>query len=208
MWHSCQKKLEMKIHAMPSGSVFGIADFSELASPKTVSKMLARLEGENGIERVLRGIYWKPDGIHSSPSPDRVAKALARENAWQLVPCGATALHLFGLKKETPEEWTYVTDGTYRHYSYDGKKISFLRTTGRILGTMSEKTALLVQVLKAYGKEHITDEIIAHIASFFNSEEAKRVLAETRNTTEWIADVILRIFCSQKEQKRRIKNQE
>ncbi len=199
MWHSCQKKLELRIHAMPSGSVFTISDFSELASPKTVSKMLARLEGENGIERVLRGIYWKPDGIHSSPSPDRVAKALARENTWQLVPCGATALHLFGLDEKIPEEWTYVTDGTYRNYSYDGKKISFMHTTGKILSTMSEKTALLVQVLKAYGKEHINDEIVAQIASVLKFEDIKKIMEETRHTTEWIANVIFNIFQTKKE---------
>lgn len=199
MWHSCQKKLELRIYALPSGSVFGIADFSDLATPKTVSKMLARLEGDNGVERVLRGIYWKPDGIHTSPNPDRVAKALARENTWQLVPCGKTALHLFGLEENSPEEWTYVTDGTYRSYSYDGKKISFLHTTGKILTTMSEKTALLVQVLKAYGKEHINDEIMTRIASFLNFEEAKRMLEETRHTTEWIAGVITRIFQKKKE---------
>ena len=199
MWHSRQKQLEYEIHAMPSGSVFGIADFLEIATPKTVSKMLARLEGENGIERVLRGIYWKPDGIHTSPDPDRVAKALARENAWQLVPCGETALHLFGLEEKRPKEWTYVTDGTYRSYSYDGKKISFLHTTGKILTTMSAKTALLVQVLKAYGKEHVTDEIMTRIASCLNFEDAKHIWEESRHTTEWIANVIFRIFQKKKE---------
>ena len=199
MWHSCQKKLEIKVHAMPSGSVFTIADFSELAAPKTVSKMLARLEGENGIERVMRGIYWKPDGIHTSPPPDHVARALARENTWKLVPCGETALHLFGLEEKSPEEWTYVTDGTYRSYSYDGKKISLMHTTGKILSTMSEKTALLVQVLKAYGKEHITDEIVAKIASVINFEDLKKIMEETRNTTEWIAGAIFSIFQKKQE---------
>ncbi|MBO4979746.1 MAG: hypothetical protein J6D16_05000 [Clostridia bacterium] len=199
MWYSCQKQLELKIHSMPSGSVFCIADFAELAAPKTVSKMLARLEGEDGIERVLRGIYWKPDGIHTSPDPDRVAKALARENTWQLVPCGKTALHLFGLEEASPEEWTYVTDGTYRSYFYDGKKISFLHTTGKILSTMSEKTALLVQVLKAYGREHVTDELMTRIASFLNFEDAKRIWEESRHTTEWIAGAIFRIFQKKKE---------
>lgn len=200
MWHSSQKKLEMQIHAMPGGSVFTIVDFSELASPKTVSKMLARLEGNHGIERVMRGIYWKIDGVHSSPNPDAVARALARGNTWRLVPCGATALHLFGLSEQTPDEWTYVTDGTYRSYCYDGKKISFMHTTGKLFSTMSEKTALLIQVLKAYGKEQITDEIMARIGSFLNSEERKRIIQETKNTTEWIADVIVGILRKKKEE--------
>lgn len=206
MWHSCQKNLECKIHEMPSGSVFGIVDFSDMATPKTVSKMLARLEGENGIERILRGIYWKPDGIHTSPDPDRVAKALARENTWQLVPCGKTALHLFGLEEKDPEEWTYVTDGTYRSYSYDGKKISFLHTTGKILSTMSARSALLVQVLKAYGQEHMTDEVMSRIASFLNLEEARRIWEESRYAPEWISRAIFCIFQKKKEKVSKIEN--
>lgn len=206
MWHSCQKKLEYKIHAMPSGSVFGIADFSDLATPKTVSKMLARLEGEDGIERVLRGIYWKPDGVHTSPNPDRVAKALARENTWKLVPCGKTALHLFGLEEKSPEEWTYVTNGTYRSYFYDGKKISFLHSTGKIMTTMSEKTALLVQVLKAYGREGMNEELMTRIASVLNFEEVKRIWEESRHTTEWIAGAIFRIFQKKNEMLSNVEN--
>lgn len=199
MWRSCQKQLERMVHTMPSGSVFGIADFAELASPKTISKMLARLEGENGIERVLRGIYWKPDGIHTSPNPDKVARALARENTWHLVPCGATALYLFGLNDKSPEEWTYVSSGTYRSYTYDGKKINFLRASGRLLDAVSEKTALLIQILKAYGRECITDELIQRIASFLDFEDAKRIWEETRHTTEWIAGAVAGIFQKKKE---------
>ncbi len=194
MWYSCQKKLEYRIHALSSGEVIAIVDFVDLAQPKTVSKMLTRIQESGEIENIMRGIYWKPDGLRAYPDPDRVARALARENAWRLVPCGETAIHLFGLDDKKPETWTYVTDGTYRSYSYHGITINFLHTTGKIISTMSAKTALLVQVIKAYGKEHITDEIMAQIAAFFNSEEAKTIIAETRNVTEWISKIILEMF--------------
>lgn len=194
MWHSCQKILEHRIHALPSRSVFAISDFLDVATSKTVSKMLARVEETHEIEGIMRGIYWKPDGLYASPDPDHVARALARENTWRLVPCGETALHLFGLEGKKPNKWTYVTDGTYRSYSYDNITIRFLHTTGKILSAMSAKTALVVQVLKAYGKEHITDEVMARIASLINSDEAKKILEETRNTTDWIAKVIWGMF--------------
>ncbi|MBO5305488.1 MAG: hypothetical protein J6B12_01870, partial [Clostridia bacterium] len=61
------------------------------------------------------------------------------------------------------------------------------------------KTALLVQVLKAYGKEHITDEIVAKIASVINFEDLKKIMEETRNTTEWIAGAIFSIFQKKQE---------
>lgn len=200
MWHSSQKKLEAIIHSLPSGEVFAVADFIELAQPKTVSKILTRIEETGKIENIMRGIYWKPSGLALYPDPDHVARALARENAWRLVPCGETALHLFGLEEKKPNTWTYVTDGTYRSYSYHGITIQFLHTTGKLFSAMSQKTALLVQVLKAYGKEHITDEIMANIAAFFNSEEAKAVIAETRNVTDWIAKVILEMFKKKSEE--------
>lgn len=181
---------------MPLGSVFVIFDFSDLADPKTVSKTMTRLLEAGVIERVMRGVFWKPDPSVPSPYPDHVAHAIARENVWQLVPCGDTALHIVGLSEDTPNVWTYVTDGTYRSYSYDGKMICFLHSSGKAFRAMSEKTALLVQVIKACGpKMHLTDDYTAKIKAFFcKPDEQKQILKESRHAAEWIEKVIRTIF--------------
>ena len=191
---SLHKQLEYEIMNMPSGSVLSVADFYRMASPKTVSKMLTRLEGKGVIEKVLRSIFWKPDGVNTSPAPHAVAEAIARQNNWHLAPSGETALHLFGLSRHKPHVWTYVTNGTYRTYSYDGKEISFTHTSWKFLGKMSERTKLLVQCLKAYGREYVTEELLVKLAEKIGEHEWKSMLHETAGITDWISKAVLRMF--------------
>lgn len=196
IWRSKHKQIEQRIADMPEGSVFVIFDFSDLAEPKTVSKTMTRLLESGAIQRVMRGVFWKPKSECSSPHPDDVARAIARENVWQLVPCGDTALHIVGLSDDKPNVWTYVTDGTYRSYSYDGKFICFQHSSGKAFRAMSEKTALLVQVIKACGPHmHISDDYIAKIRAFFSKpDEQKQILKESRNAAGWIEKSIRKIF--------------
>ena len=128
MTHSKYKQLKAIVDRMDPGTVMVITDFVDVAQPKTVSKMLTRLEEEGAVERVLRSVYWKPAGIEEGPKPNDVAEALARQNSWVLAPSGDTALFLMGLQTEIPPTWTYITSGTYQDYSYGGIRISFTHT--------------------------------------------------------------------------------
>lgn len=193
LWHSKHKQIEQRIADMTPGSVFVIFDFSDLAEPKTVSKTLARLLEAGTIEKVMRGVFWKPDSA-ASPHPDDVAHAIARENVWQLVPCGDTALHIVGIEEQHPNVWTYVTDGNYRSYSYDGKIISFLHSSGKNFSAVSEKAALLVQVIKACGQGKLSEEYKFKIRAFFKPEEVRQILRECRFAPEWVIKAIRGLF--------------
>ena len=194
--NSLFKQLTQAVLLLPEGEVLTITDFSDIAKPKTVSKMLQRLEKAGLIRKVLRSIYWRPDGIHSSPEPNEVAKALARENNWNVVPSGETALHVFGVVEETPVVWTYVTNGTYRDYSYDGKQISFSHSKTHFRKKMSAKTKLLVQCLCAYGKGIlVNDRTLRKLADKVQSQEWPVLMEETKNATSaWITAAIKKMF--------------
>lgn len=194
MKNSRQKQIEQQIEMAFPGSVFVLSDFTDIASPKTVSKVLTRLSDAKHIERTMRGVFWKPDGITPEPHPDDVARALARGNIWRVAPCGETALHMAGLMPETPKEWTYVTDGTYRRYCFNGHVISFRHASAKTFGSMSEKTVLLVQVLRAYGEKKISEDLLDKLRTRFKPEETKRILEETRHTTAWISKTIRTMF--------------
>lgn len=187
-------QIELYIKKLPQGSVISISDFATIAKPKTISKNLERLCNDKKIEKVIRGIFWKPDNIHSSPNEDDVANAIARLNRWEIVPSGSTALHKLGFTKNKPEKWTYVTNGTYRSYSYDGKTISFQHTTGKWISSLSKTTALLVQGIKAYGNDHIPEDIKKLIANKYQTSEINKILIETKDITSWIAKSINLIF--------------
>lgn len=191
MWNSIYSKIKKRIADLPDDAVFTVSDFSDLAEPKTVSKSLTRMEDRNYVTKIMRGIFCKNA---AAAQPDTVARALARSNCWQLVPCGSTAMHLIGATEEAPEVWTYVTDGTNREYKYGNIIIRFKHASGKFLKSMSDKSALLVQVLKAWGQKPLTRELTDKILSYFHKSEYQRIIEETRNTTVWVFKAVCSLF--------------
>lgn len=180
------------------GAVFVSADFTNITDKQSVNSALFRLEEEGLIKRVLRGVYYKPEyndfiGEYIEPIPDAVAHALARNFGWTIVPCGDTALNLLGLSTQVPAVWIYVSDGTYKEYSYGNTTIQFKRTTNKEISKLSYKTALVVQALKALGKDKVDESTIVRLNKLLTKEEKKAMLAEAKAATSWIYEFIKEI---------------
>ncbi len=195
---NCFDPISLRIESMPAGEVFIISDFSDLADDAAIRKVLSRLEDEGAIRRIMRGVYDCPEyskflDEYVEPKPDKVAHALARNYGWTIVPCGDTALNMLGLSTQVPAVWLYVSDGMYKEYTYGNTIIKFKRTTNKEISKISYKTALVIQALKALGKENITAEIISKIATTTSDEEKTTMFAEAKYATSWIYDIIKEI---------------
>ena len=192
---NCFDPIYSRITSMKQGEVFIISDFSDLAEEASIRKVLSRLEEEGKIRRIMRGVYDCPQyneflGEYVATSPDNVAHALARNFGWTIIPCGDTALNLLGLSTQVPSVWLYVSDGTYKEYTYGNTTIKFKRTTNKEISKLSYKTALVIQAIKALGKENITNEIINKIAQATTEEEKAQMFVEAKYATSWIYDII------------------
>ncbi len=192
------KLVRDRINAAEIGTVFVAIDFVDISDKTNINAYLARLIDEGLIRRVLRGVYDKPEyndflGEYVAPSPDKVANALARNFGWSIVPCGDTALNLLGLSTQVPAAWVYVSDGTYKEYTYDNTTIQFRKTTNKEVSKLSYKTALTVQALKALGKERIDDTVISRMQTMLTAEEKKTMLDEAKAATSWIYEYIKQI---------------
>ena len=187
-----------RIESMAKGEVFIISDFSDLADEATVRKALSRLEEDGKIRRIMRGVYENPKfndflGEYVKPHPDKIAKALARNYGWTVVPCGDTALNMLGLSTQVPAVWLYVSDGNYREYTCGNFVIQFKRTTNKEISKISFKTALVIQAIKALGKDKITGDVIEKIQSLTTDKEKEQMFVEAKYATTWIYDVIKEI---------------
>lgn len=184
-----------RIEELSAGEVFIISDFSDIADTTAVRKVLSRLEEDGRIRRIMRGVYDRPEyndflGEYVEPVPDKVARALARNFGWTIVPCGDTALNMLGLSTQVPAVWLYVSDGNYKEYTYNNTTIQFKRTTNKEISKISYKTALVIQALRALGKDKITDEIIKKIKAATSKEEKSAMFSEAKYATAWIYDII------------------
>ena len=192
------KKIEEKIISGGAGTIYITSDFADLASSETANRALLRLEESSVIRRVLFGVYEYPEyndflKEYVAPSADKVAHALARKFGWTIVPCGDTALNLLGLSTQVPAVWSYVSDGTYKEYTFDKTTVKFKRTTNKEISKLSYKTALVVQAFKALGKENVTDAVLTKLKKGFTTAEKKKMLEEAKTVTSWVYEYIKKI---------------
>ena len=188
-----------RINESEIGTVFVAMDFVDISDKTNINAYLARLVDEGLVRRILRGVYDKPEyneflGEFVAPEPNKVANALARNFGWTIVPCGDTALNLLGLSTQVPAAWVYVSDGTYKEYIYDNTTIQFKRTTNKEVSKLSYKTALVIQALKALGKDKIDDTVISRLRKLLTAEEKKNMLDEAKAATSWIYEYI-KLIC-------------
>lgn len=194
----CMNAIRNRIETAESGSIFILSDFFDIADSDAVRKAITRLEKDGTLTRVMRGVYYKPEysepfGEIITPSQNDVAKALARNYGWTIVPCGDTALNLLGLSEQVPAQWIYVSDGAYREYSYGNVTLYFKRTAKKEFSNMSPKSALIVQALKSYGKDGVTPKMVAKLRNVTTDDERKKLLLETQHVTSWIYETIKEI---------------
>ena len=174
---------------------FILADFYDLANHNNVRKIISRLELSGYINRIYRGIYYKPefnDFINEfiKPSPTGIAKAIARNYGWKIIPCGDTALNYLGLSTQIPATWTYASSGNYKSFEIENTKISFKHITYKEITNLSEKTAMLIQAIKAYGKDNIDENFTNKIKIIFNRKDIDIFKSESRYTFSWIHNYI------------------
>lgn len=178
-----------------SEAVFVATDFSHITPINTVRQCLSRLEKSQQIVRVMHGVYYQPAYSeflqeYEAPAPHHVALALARKFGWTIAPSGAAALNMLGLSTQVPSRWSYVSDGPYRSFSFGNISIEFKHCSAKEISGMSAKTALVIQAIKALGKENLDERSIQRIRRILSDEEKARLLIEVQHTTAWIYEAV------------------
>lgn len=191
-------EIKNRILSEKIGSVFVAADFADITDKTIANVILARLEVEGTIRRVLRGVYDRPEyndflKEYVAPIPNNVAHALARNYGWTIVPSGDTALNLLGLSTQVPATWVYVSDGTYKEYTFDNTTIQFKRTTNKEVSKLSYKTALTIQALKALGKDKIDNAVLDSLRKQLTADEKRVMIREAKTATSWVYEYIKQI---------------
>jgi hypothetical protein len=191
MTQPVEVQLLERLQGQKKGTAFTPKDFLDLGSYESVKKALQRLANAGTIRRILRGVYDYP--AHSavrngpaSPDPDSVAHAIARAHGWTLLPAGETALNLLGLSAQVPSQWLYFSDGPSKQYAWEGGSITLKRRTNKERTRLSPQTALVVQGLKALGREHVDNRVLEKLQSRLSKGDWSKALEESRYATTWV----------------------
>ena len=192
------KTIEARIDSLEPGALFSAVDFTDLSVVENVNNVLSRLARAGKIDRVVRGIYAKPNyseflGQTLAPSADAVAHAIARMNNWTICPAGDTALNQLGLDTQVPSTVTYVSNGPYKRYSYAGYTIEMLHRANRDITGYSPATMLVIQALKALGRDAVDERVLRTIAHKLSGEQIDTFYKEARTATSWVFDFAKRL---------------
>lgn len=179
------------------GEIFSINDFYGIGTKNTIKSALYRMNEEKRITRLIDGLYTKPKFSevlqeYSYPDAHAVAEKIADKFSWTISPTGDTALNYTGLSTQVPNEYIYISDGPYREYTYRNKSIIFKHTTNRNITSYSKELSMLIQAIKALGKDNIAEEHIKKLALFSRAikEDLKH---DTLKLPFWIQEVLGKI---------------
>lgn len=180
-----------RIKNMDDEAVFVSSDFTDIADINTVRQILSRQEQAGEIQRVIRGIYYCPQysdllGEYEAPSPHHAAMAIARKFGWTIAPSGNTALNQLGLSTQVPAKWSYISDGPYKRFEFGRVELEYRHRSNRDISGLSYKTALVIQAIRALGKENISSTEIEKISACLSEKEKEKLLTEEKQSTAWI----------------------
>lgn len=196
-----EQKILSRIYGRGRGWAFTKTDFVADFGEANIHQALSSLARAGTIRRVCHGVYDYPRhsellGQALSPDVDHVAQALSRKFNWRIQPTGEAALNLLGLSTQVPGRWVYLSDGPSREYTLgeDSRQVlAFRKSSLKATGFKLRESGLLVQALKALGKERVDSTVIETLRRRVDAKLCPRILDETRAVPGWILQIIKQI---------------
>ena len=156
------KEIEAKIGNRPYDTVFFVSDFAVGGNDAYISRVLSKDMVARGIlQKLSRGIYYKPKMTRFGPlkpSMWQVVEAIARRDKAEVLPTGFTALNQLGMSTQMPMKLVYLTSGMARTVKIGPQSVVFRHVSPRNFAYKGKLIPMLVQALKALGKENVTEE--------------------------------------------------
>ena len=188
-----QEQIKQRIDGARPGTVFFVNDFAEFDN-EYVSKILSLLKDFRVLERLAKGIYYKPIITQYGnvyPSAEKIVRLIAEHENAEILPTGEYALNALGFSTQIPMKAVYLTNGSPRTINIGNKKIRLKHRAPSSYSYKSQLMPLLVLALKAKGKSNITPKDIDRIEEIVsNSAERQRIKEDLSVTPVWIRKYI------------------
>ena len=183
------------------GTIFFNSDFQQY-DEEYVGKVLADLNRDGTIIRLSRGVYLKAEKTRFGlvyPPVEAIAKAIARRDNAEIIPCGDTVLHMLGFSTQVPMKYVFVTTGSARQIKVGNYTISFKRGTPKNFAIKGKVTRLIVQAMKSIGEANFDNNDDAHLQSLLLKYNEKDTIQEDlKAMPQWIKRRIVKHINSSK----------
>lgn len=158
---------------------------------------MSRLVRKNLLTRISRGVYAFPQRNkligEVSPSPDEVAKALARRGSRKLLPSGALAANLLGLSEQVPSRVEYLTDGPSCKVMIKRLEVALKQTTPRNLATADRVTGVVIQALRFLRRQQVGPDVVEKLRQRLKTAERLQLVKDIPLAPAWMAPIFRKI---------------
>jgi len=194
---SVTNKILSRIYGKKRGWVFTPGHFRDLGNDLSIRKALQTLTDREQIQRLARGLYQYPKehpklGV-LAPTPEQIARALAGKDNLRIQPSGDYAANLLGLTDQVPAKVVFLTDGTKREIKVGHQEIILKQTTPKNMATAGRISGLVIQALRALGKDHVDDQLIATLANRLSADDRRHLMNDIRYAPAWIGAIFRRL---------------
>lgn len=178
-----------RVSSAENGTLFFNNSFPEF-DDEYVGKILSDLVKSGELHHLSRGVYLKTEQTRFGlvyPPVSAIASAIAERDKAQILPTGATALNLLGLSTQMPMNPVFLTSGSARTITVDGRTITFKRVVPKNFAVKGKKRSLIVQALKYIGENNITDDDRAKISELIRKDaDASNLSEDMKVMPSWI----------------------
>lgn len=190
-------KVKQRIIWKGRGAIFAPSDFLDIGSRSSVDQALSRLARQGMIRRLARGLYDYPKesplfGL-LLPSPDDLAKAIARKGNYILQWSPAMAANKLGLTTQVPAKVTYMTNGPTRTTKIGRLTIRFRNSSPKTLVGAGQVTGAVFQALRYVGKDRVDSQVIGKLARALDDKNQKLLAKQSRQVPAWMRPVVQQI---------------
>ena len=177
-------EIKQRIVRKGRGAIFAPSDFMDIGSRAGVDQALSRLARQGMIRRLARGLYDYPKespifGL-LLPSPDDLAKAIARKSDYVLQWSPAMAANKLGLTTQVPAKVTYMTNGPTRTAKIGRLEIRFRHSSPKTLVGAGQITGAVFQALRYVGKDRVDSQVIGKLARALDDKNRKLLVKQSK----------------------------
>lgn len=174
-------------------SIFFISDYAEIGSAETIRKILREAVIKGILEKAGHGIYFKPktSRFGNVPVPlEKIANEIANRDKCLILPTGSTAANLIGLSTQVPMNLSYITTGSTRTISINGRKIFFRHAAPKNFAAKGKVIPLLIQGLRETGENNISTAEADAIKRFIDNQKDPYLHEDLLLAPVWIQRII------------------
>jgi hypothetical protein len=188
--------IRQRIETMPTGDPFTPTAFLECGTRASVDQTLSRLVKAGSIERVTRGVFVRPEVNRFvgkvSPSPLKVAEAVAKTMGAVVQVHGAEAARRLELTTQVPTQSVFVTSGPSKRIRVGRMEIRLQHVCQRKLTLAGRPAGLALAAMWYLGKAEVTPTVVEKIRRKLGSSEFQVLKSATSSMPAWMSDAVFR----------------